>query len=109
MPIMTYLSDQFPSTQIAGRFPGSFRYEFILPPASTITLQSIIHSVLSACIIQVPPYFLNASLESDTTLTVKEYSNVSLACKAAANPPPIITWRREDGQDIPGREVRSEF
>jgi hypothetical protein len=48
----------------------------------------------------VPPYFLNTSSESDATVTVKEYSNAALDCKAAANPPPVITWHREDGQAI---------
>lgn len=52
---------------------------------------------------QVPPYFLNTSLQSDATLTVKEYTDVSLPCKAAANPVPVVTWRREDGQEIPAK------
>lgn len=44
------------------------------------------------------PHFVNSSLESDSSLTVHEYSNVSLDCRAVANPTPIVKWKREDGQ-----------
>ena len=51
----------------------------------------------------MPPYFLNTSSASDADVTVREYSNASLDCKAAANPAPVVTWRREDGQSIPAK------
>lgn len=92
------LTDQFAAAKVTSRFPGCAGY---VSAALLLRDQSII--CLSVCIIQVPPYFLNTSLESDATLTVKEYTDVSLPCKAAANPIPVVTWRREDGQQIPAK------
>ena len=48
----------------------------------------------------MPPYFLDTNLSGDSELVVREHETISLPCRAVANPPPRVTWRREDGQAI---------
>ncbi|KAI1301727.1 Protein CEPU-1 [Halotydeus destructor] len=48
----------------------------------------------------VPPHFEDKSLKGDTNVTVNEYANVTLSCRAGGNPKPKIQWHREDGQVI---------
>ncbi|GIY31103.1 lachesin [Caerostris darwini] len=43
-----------------------------------------------------PPEFVTNM--TNRNVTVMENSNVTLSCKATGNPPPVIKWRREDGQ-----------
>ena len=52
------------------------------------------------CFVSVPPYFLDTNLSGDSEMVVREHESVSLSCRAVANPPPKVTWRREDGQEI---------
>ncbi|GBO30552.1 hypothetical protein AVEN_75431-1 [Araneus ventricosus] len=35
---------------------------------------------------------------TNRNVTVMENTNVTLSCKANGNPPPVIKWKREDGQ-----------
>ncbi|XP_067127907.1 neurotrimin-like [Centruroides vittatus] len=46
----------------------------------------------------VPPDIIDA--DSTTDVLVREGSNVTLTCRATGNPPPTVTWRREDGQPV---------
>ncbi|XP_050717275.1 lachesin-like [Eriocheir sinensis] len=46
----------------------------------------------------VPPDIIDQ--ESSGDLTVREGEDVTLTCRAKGHPPPSITWRREDNQDI---------
>ncbi|XP_063218510.1 lachesin-like [Bacillus rossius redtenbacheri] len=48
--------------------------------------------------VQVPPDILYEETSAD--LSVQEGDNATLVCRANGNPPPRITWRREDGQHI---------
>ncbi|KAL5242060.1 hypothetical protein ACI65C_009469 [Semiaphis heraclei] len=48
--------------------------------------------------VKVPPDIKDEETISD--ITVKEGENATLACKAKGNPPPRITWKREDGHKI---------
>ncbi|GFT14120.1 ig-like domain-containing protein [Trichonephila clavipes] len=43
-----------------------------------------------------PPEFVTNM--TNRNVTVMENSNVTLSCKATGNPPPVIKWKREDGQ-----------
>jgi neurotrimin len=46
----------------------------------------------------VPPDIKDEETISD--VTVNEFENATLACKAKGNPLPKITWKREDGHKI---------
>ncbi|UYV77101.1 hypothetical protein LAZ67_14003304 [Cordylochernes scorpioides] len=46
----------------------------------------------------IPPSIQEEGTSSDTV--VEEHSKISLACRASGDPPPLITWRREDGKKI---------
>ncbi|CAL1269478.1 unnamed protein product [Larinioides sclopetarius] len=43
-----------------------------------------------------PPEFVTNM--TNRNVTVMENTNVTLSCKATGNPPPVIKWKREDGQ-----------
>ncbi|GBN47125.1 hypothetical protein AVEN_201541-1, partial [Araneus ventricosus] len=43
-----------------------------------------------------PPEFVTNM--TNRNVTVMENTNVTLSCKANGNPPPVIKWKREDGQ-----------
>ena len=63
-------------------------------------------------IISVKPFFL----ADPDDVTSREGDEVSLECEVGGDPAPVFTWRREDGEVIPGakqsrlvlRRVRSE-
>ncbi|EFX72992.1 hypothetical protein DAPPUDRAFT_253828 [Daphnia pulex] len=46
--------------------------------------------------VQVPPNIVD---ESTSDVSVNEFDNVTLVCKATGKPVPRIVWRREDGQN----------
>lgn len=46
----------------------------------------------------MPPDILD--FQTSTDMVVREGSNVTLRCAAAGSPPPVITWRRENGEPI---------
>ena len=46
----------------------------------------------------MPPTILEDGTSSD--LVVEERAKVSLRCRARGYPPPVVTWRREDGREL---------
>ena len=48
--------------------------------------------------VQLPPNIVDD--ESTSDVSVNEFDNVTLACKATGKPAPRIVWRREDGQNM---------
>lgn len=46
----------------------------------------------------VPPDFIAEETSGD--VMVPERGTAKLSCRARGQPPPRITWRREDGSDI---------
>lgn len=38
--------------------------------------------------------------QTSTDMVVREGSNVTLRCGATGSPPPVMTWRRENGEPI---------
>lgn len=47
--------------------------------------------------VQVPPNIVD---ESTSDVSVNEFDNVTLVCKATGKPVPRIVWRREDGHNM---------
>lgn len=46
----------------------------------------------------MPPDILDYPTSTD--MVVREGTNVTLKCAASGSPPPVITWRRENGDPI---------
>ncbi|KAJ8681291.1 hypothetical protein QAD02_017078, partial [Eretmocerus hayati] len=56
--------------------------------------------------IKVPPDFIAEETSGD--VTIQEGWHVILKCRATGEPPPVITWRREDLKDIIIHDTSSE-
>ncbi|XP_015914764.1 lachesin [Parasteatoda tepidariorum] len=55
-----------------------------------------------------PPEFVTDM--ANRNVTVMENSNVTLSCRATGKPPPVIKWKREDGQPFSvGNELVREY
>lgn len=46
----------------------------------------------------MPPDIINE--ETSTDVSAQELDNVTLSCKATGHPPPKITWKREDHEQM---------
>lgn len=47
----------------------------------------------------IPPDIMDLDDSADL-LTARENSDLRLRCRATGSPPPVVTWRREDGRNI---------